>query len=80
MLQGMQRLSASDKQRFCDLRNSLKDLPEELGIFRTNCMPLGPDAHTSAIFPLASRINHSCAASCHHCWNEDLSQEVCNLL
>ncbi len=80
VLQGMQRLSASDKKRFSDLTNSLEDLPEELGIFRTNCMPLGPGARMSAIFPLASRINHSCVASCHHCWNEDLSQEVCTLL
>jgi hypothetical protein len=43
--------------------------PTPYGIVQTNALPLGNYATQGGIFPLLSRINHSCLPNVHHNWN-----------
>ena len=48
------------------------------GIFRTNNFALGPDPQTSdhGVFPLCSRLNHSCAPNCEVFWDQERQIQV----
>ncbi|KAL8324301.1 hypothetical protein RB597_007846 [Gaeumannomyces tritici] len=68
-------LSDDKRQAFFSLRNSVKDeATRELGITRTNALPIGSDAATGGIFLEASRINHACLQNAQNTWNEGLQQ------
>lgn len=70
-------LSDDKRQAFFSLHNShsLEDEPtRELGIVRTNALPLGSDAATGGIFVEASRINHACLQNAQNTWNEGLQR------
>jgi hypothetical protein len=71
----VQRLSDKQKQDFFALHNShgSRHTPE-LGICRTNVLPLGVDATKGGLFLQASRINHSCRHNSQNTWNERLNQ------
>ncbi|KAI1318901.1 hypothetical protein EDD11_005535 [Mortierella claussenii] len=68
-------LSKHDKEVFFALQNVHPDLPKELGIARTNALPLGQDAIEAAIFAIISRINHDCAPNVRHSWNSNTGKE-----
>ncbi|SPO02967.1 related to FMP27 Found in Mitochondrial Proteome [Cephalotrichum gorgonifer] len=65
-----------EKRRvFFSLHNAFEDeATPELGIVRTNALPLGSDASQRGIFVEASRINHACVQNAQNTWNEDLGQ------
>lgn len=68
-------LTEEDRAQFYSLRNSRTDeKSRELGIARTNALPLGSEADASAIFPIASRINHACIQNAQNTWNEALQR------
>ncbi|KAL8415027.1 hypothetical protein RB594_006018 [Gaeumannomyces avenae] len=68
-------LSDDKRQAFFSLRNSFEDeVTRELGITRTNALPIGSNAATGGIFLEASRINHACLQNAQNTWNEGLQQ------
>ncbi|KAK4247323.1 hypothetical protein C7999DRAFT_32301 [Corynascus novoguineensis] len=68
-------LSDDQRQAFFALYNTFEDeTSQELGIVRTNALPLGSNASMGGIFLDASRINHSCIQNAQNTWNEDLQR------
>jgi hypothetical protein len=68
-------LSHDQQQAFFALQNSFKDeTTRELGLVRTNALPLGSNAQEGGIFLEASRINHACLQNAQNTWNEDLQK------
>jgi hypothetical protein len=49
-----------------------KDQAEVQLIFRSNSFDMTP--HTSGIFPVASRMNHSCIPNVYHTWNSNINR------
>lgn len=50
------------------------------GILKTNAIPLGLQAAECGIFPIISRINHSCNPNVHHSWNKGINQACVHAL
>jgi len=47
----------------------------------TNALPLGVGVrHVAGIFPICSRINHSCIPNAHHSWNNAIGCEMIETL
>ncbi|KAL2138078.1 hypothetical protein VTI28DRAFT_7496 [Corynascus sepedonium] len=68
-------LSGDQRQAFFALYNAFEDeTSQELGIVRTNALPLGSNASMGGIFLDASRINHSCIQNAQNTWNENLQR------
>ena len=65
------RLTDTHRNAFYALSNCLTDesAPRELGIIKTNGLPLGKDAVATGVFATIARINHSCAPNAHFNWN-----------
>lgn len=65
--------SAEDLRMFLGCTNAHPKLNPFLGIFRTNALPiLCGDEKKGGFFPIACRINHSCAPNSLNTWNNDL--------
>ena len=67
-------LSSRDKNRYMQLR--CPDYPGRSPVIRTweaNCFAMGQN---TGIFPVASRINHSCTPNAHFAWNTNISRET----
>lgn len=72
-----EKLTKTDQETFYSLHNSWPMLASKcLGIFKTNALPLGVDSPVGAIFPVISRINHSCLPNVNHYWNESKGMET----
>lgn len=76
------QLSAVSQLKYKGLKNAHPELPEILGIWQTNALPLGPTdgsgpgrAAAAAIFLVGCRFNHSCVPNVSHCWEESLQVE-----
>ena len=71
------KLSSEARKIFDELTDchSAKS-PTPHGIIQTNALPLGKDGSHGAIFPLISRINHSCLPNVHHNWNPRKEMET----
>lgn len=72
------KLSQSDRIIFWDLRDSHcsgDDDKTAIGICQTNGLPLGKGTTAGGIFPLCSRINHSCCPNINHSWNPNTERE-----
>ncbi|KAF5021929.1 hypothetical protein F66182_6032 [Fusarium sp. NRRL 66182] len=67
-------LSDDQRQALFSLHNSYPDLGDELGITKTNALPLGPGTPKGGIFLESSRINHSCKPNAQNIWNEDIKK------
>ncbi|KAM0269036.1 hypothetical protein ACHAQH_009853 [Verticillium albo-atrum] len=68
-------LSDDERQAFFSLYNAFEDeATPELGIVRTNALPLGSDASTGGVFVEASRVNHACLQNAQNSWNEGLQK------
>ncbi|RBR26233.1 uncharacterized protein FIESC28_01016 [Fusarium coffeatum] len=67
-------LSEEQRQAYLSLQNSYTEDGPELGIARTNALPLGSNATRVGVFLDASRINHSCKQNAQNTWNESLQQ------
>ncbi|OAQ99103.1 hypothetical protein LLEC1_02359 [Akanthomyces lecanii] len=68
-------LDEKKRQHFFALHNCHGDRhTPELGICRTNVLPLGTDATVGGLFLQASRINHSCRHNSQNTWNKKLGQ------
>ncbi|KAM0553375.1 hypothetical protein ACHAPJ_007389 [Fusarium lateritium] len=65
-------LSENQRQDFFALRNSHPELGKELGIVKTNALPMTSDG--GGIFTISSRINHSCRQNAQHAWNENFQK------
>lgn len=66
-------LPKDDQRAFLLLHNNFKGEPNPFSnIVRSNGYPLGPSSEIGGIFPLVSRINHSCRPNAQHAWNEQL--------
>jgi hypothetical protein len=64
------KLSSETKKIFNELIDCHSPkTPTPHGIVQTNALPLGHSATQGGIFPLISRINHSCLPNVHHNWN-----------
>lgn len=71
----VQRLNESQRTAFYALHNIHGGRhTRELGIARTNALPLGVDASEGGIFLEASRINHSCRHNAQNTWNSETGQ------
>lgn len=71
----VQRLNEAQRAAFYALHNIHGNRhTRELGIARTNGLPLGADASEGGIFLEASRINHSCKHNAQNTWNSELGQ------
>jgi hypothetical protein len=72
------KLTDFDRTRLFELHDSTNPKnPTPIGIVRTNGFSLGDgDHHTTAIYPIMSRINHSCRQNAHHYWNETKQMEI----
>ncbi|CAO3568608.1 unnamed protein product [Mortierella alpina] len=75
--QAVNALSKKNKKYFFALHNvyAEKELPKELGIIKTNALPLGKDSVDGAVYRVISRINHSCAPNVMHSWNSSTQKE-----
>ncbi|KFY05165.1 hypothetical protein O988_00216 [Pseudogymnoascus sp. VKM F-3808] len=62
-------LSKAQQRQFLSLHNNFPGKQAFSGIVRTNALPLGPGSPTGGIFPIISRINHSCRPNTQHTWN-----------
>ncbi|KAF6825592.1 hypothetical protein CPLU01_10170 [Colletotrichum plurivorum] len=71
----VQRLNNAQRAAFYSLHNIHGGgHTRELGIARTNGLPLGADTSEGGIFLEASRINHSCKHNAQNTWNSELGQ------
>ncbi|KAF8937276.1 hypothetical protein EDD21DRAFT_375764 [Dissophora ornata] len=71
----IQAMSKKNKKSFYALHNVHQNLPTELGIVKTNALPLGQDAVDAAVYRVISRINHSCSPNVRHSWNSKKRKE-----
>ncbi|KAF2102560.1 SET domain-containing protein [Rhizodiscina lignyota] len=62
-----------EKQRIQELHDA-RTGPEKtaMSVFMTNAMTWGDNGQGAAVFPTASRINHSCVPNAHFAWNQNL--------
>ena len=67
-------LTVDERKAFYALHNTWPEAGKELGIIKTNALPLGSNANKGAIFLIASRINHSCKSNSQNTWNENIQQ------
>ncbi|KAF4970075.1 hypothetical protein FSARC_2821 [Fusarium sarcochroum] len=67
-------LSDNERQAFFSIHNSHPDLSEEVGIIKTNALPLGSNASKSGIFLESSRMNHACKQNAQNTWNENIKK------
>ncbi|KAI8710891.1 MYND-type zinc finger protein samB [Fusarium sp. LHS14.1] len=67
-------LSEDQRQAYFSLQNSYPEDGRELGIARTNALPLGSNAPRGGVFIDASRINHSCKQNAQNTWNAKLQK------
>ncbi|KAM0421208.1 hypothetical protein ACHAPT_010928 [Fusarium lateritium] len=67
-------LSEDQRQAFFALKNFFEADGPELGIVRTNALPLGPKAPNGGVFLNASRINHGCLPNAQNSWNENIKK------
>lgn len=68
-------LPRKQRRAFRSLYNAFEDEdPGDLGIVRTNALPLGHEATESGIFLDGARFNHSCSFNAHDNWNEILQK------
>ncbi|KAG0274581.1 hypothetical protein BGZ96_004191 [Linnemannia gamsii] len=77
-LQAINALSKKNKKSFFALSNIYTDdeLPQEIGIIKTNALPLGKESNeAAAVYRVISRINHSCAPNVQHSWNSITQME-----
>ncbi|KAF9975669.1 hypothetical protein BGZ65_008152 [Modicella reniformis] len=75
-IQAVNDMSKKNKKYFLALRNSHPELPQDIGIIKTNALPLGCESLDCAVFRVISRINHSCALNVKHSWNAKLKKET----
>ncbi|KAF9100543.1 hypothetical protein BGX27_000344 [Mortierella sp. AM989] len=73
----LETMSKKNKKYLLSLRNiySEDEMPNVLGIIKTNALPLGQDAEECGVYRVISRINHSCAPNVHHFWNTITKKE-----
>ncbi|KAG9250609.1 uncharacterized protein F5Z01DRAFT_640188 [Emericellopsis atlantica] len=64
-------LSISDQDQVLSLTNIWKQDHPVVGIIWTNSIPFTNDGNEAGLFPLASRINHSCMPNTVHSWEEE---------
>jgi hypothetical protein len=70
-------LSQDDRRAFRYLHNSTPgDSYPLTGIVKTNALSLGSGSSVSGIFPIISRINHSCRPNTQHTWNSSTKHET----
>ncbi|KAG9229576.1 hypothetical protein BJ875DRAFT_537640 [Amylocarpus encephaloides] len=70
-------LSQDDQRAFHSLHNSTPgDSYPLAGIVETNALSLGPGSSVGGIFPIISRINHSCGPNTQHTWNSSITHET----
>ena len=75
MAASVAKLDDGKRQVLFSLHNAFEDEEtRELGIFRTNALPLGSGSSTGGIFVESSRINHSCIHNAQNTWNENLGK------
>jgi hypothetical protein len=61
IMRAVNRLSAVDRARLDDLSDVYSpSAPKPMTIFKTDAMPLGSGSLEGGLFPIISRINHSC--------------------
>ncbi|KAK4445231.1 SET domain-protein [Podospora aff. communis PSN243] len=69
------QLSAEQQRVFFDLTNIHgTEHSTAMGIARTNVLPLGSDSRSGGLFPIASRINHSCRHNAQNTWNDNIGR------
>ncbi|KAI6779913.1 SET domain-containing protein-like protein [Emericellopsis cladophorae] len=64
-------LSTSGQDQVLSLANICKHGHPVVGIIWTNSIPLTLNGNEAGLFPLASRINHSCVPNTVHSWDEE---------
>lgn len=71
-----------DSQRaFLSLHNNFPGSPTPFSnIVRSNGYPLGPSSEIGGIFPLVSRLNHSCSPNAQHAYNERLGRMLVHII
>lgn len=70
-------LSQDDRGAFRFLYNSTPgDSYPLTGIVKTNALSLGPGSSVGRIFPIISRINHSCRPNTQYTWNSSTEHET----
>ena len=68
--QCMSKLSSDEKKWFYTLSDSQNpSKPTFISIMQTNALPLGCDSREGGLFPVITRINHSCLPNAKHSWN-----------
>jgi SET domain len=69
-------LSEAQQREFLSLYNNHSKKGPFSGIIKTNALPLGPGSTVGGIFPIISRINHSCHPNTQHTWNRSTEHET----
>ncbi|KAF4337306.1 SET domain protein [Fusarium beomiforme] len=67
----VETMSKKKRKEFYALYNAWPEIGKELGIIKTNALPMGDEG---GMFPVASRINHSCAQNAQNTWNSDINK------
>ena len=74
------KLTEECKKMYYQLHNNKLIQPLDkfraTNIFMTNGLALGTDPTEAAVFPVVSRINHSCKPNVYHSWNTFLNEET----
>ncbi|KAF9100544.1 hypothetical protein BGX27_000345 [Mortierella sp. AM989] len=73
----LETMSKKNKKYLLSLSNiySEDEMPNVMGIIKTNALPLGQDAEEGGVYRVISRINHSCASNVRHTWNSRMQKE-----
>ncbi|KAH7081257.1 hypothetical protein BKA63DRAFT_530376 [Paraphoma chrysanthemicola] len=75
ILRNLKSLSDEQRKAFYQLHNAHgNDEESDVGIVRTNALPLGAGSDTGGLFLQASRINHACNSNTQNTWNPSTEQ------
>jgi hypothetical protein len=72
----LSRLAEPQQQEFLSLYNNFPGKQPLSGIIKTNALSLGSGSMVGGIFPIISRINHSCRPNTQHTWNSSTEHET----
>lgn len=65
----LRKLPKDAQRQFLSLHNNFPGKQPFSGIVRTNALPCGPNSLNGGIYPIISRINHSCLPNAYNSWN-----------
>lgn len=74
-------LPPDNRRAFLSMHNvHADDIPQYLGVFLTNALPMVGKVEEAGIFLNACRINHACDNNAHNSWNSNIKRHTIHAL